>query len=39
MALEKSSLWGRYLTRPVGAVLILWAVLYLLGLASFPAIT
>lgn len=35
MAAEKSSRWGRLLTRPMGLVLIVWAVLYLLGLTSF----
>jgi predicted metal-binding membrane protein len=36
MAVEKSSRWGRLLTRPVGLALIVWAVLYLTGLTSFP---
>lgn len=37
MAVEKSSRWGRYLTRPLGVLLIISAVLYLTGYLSFPA--
>lgn len=36
MALEKSGRWGQYVTRPAGVALIVWAVLYLIGLISFP---
>jgi predicted metal-binding membrane protein len=35
MAVEKSGRWGRYLTRPLGLVLIAWAILYLAGYLSF----
>jgi predicted metal-binding membrane protein len=35
MAAEKSSRWGRYLTRPLGLALIAWALLYLVGYLSF----
>ena len=37
MAIEKSSRWGRYLTRPMGLVLIALALLFLAGYLSFPA--
>jgi predicted metal-binding membrane protein len=37
MAAERASRWGRRLTRPLGAALILWAVLHLTGHFAFPA--
>ena len=36
MAAERATRWGRRLTRPLGGALVLWAVLYLAGLAPFP---
>ncbi len=36
MAAERTTRWGRHLTRPLGAVLVLWAVLHVLGRAPFP---
>ena len=36
MAAERVSRWGRWLTRPLGLALILWAVLYLAGYMPFP---
>src|SRR6266513_2848107 len=37
MAAERTTRWGRYLTAPVGAALVLWAVLHLAGIAPFPS--
>lgn len=37
MAAEKNGRWGHYLTLPLGLALIAWAVLYLVGIVSFPA--
>lgn len=37
MAAERTTRWGRYLTRPLGAALILWALLHLLGKLQFPS--
>jgi predicted metal-binding membrane protein len=39
MAVEKSTRWGRYLTRPVGLVLIAWAILVLVGYLPFSIIS
>jgi predicted metal-binding membrane protein len=36
MTAERVSRWGRYLTRPLGLALILWAVLYLAGYLPSP---
>ncbi len=36
MAAERTSRWGRRLTRPLGGVLVVWAALNLSGLAPFP---
>ena len=36
MAAERTTRWGRYLTRPLGAALVLWAVLHLAGWMPFP---
>lgn len=36
MAAERTTRWGRRLTRPLGAVLVAWAVLHLASLAPFP---
>ncbi|SRR5579884_42053 len=36
MTAERTTRWGRQLTRPLGALLILWAALHLAGLAPFP---
>ncbi len=37
MAAEKSSRWGRFLTRPIGLALIVWTTGYLAGYLPFPA--
>ena len=37
MAAERATRWGRHLTKPLGGALVLWAVLYLAGVAPFPA--
>jgi predicted metal-binding membrane protein len=37
MAAERATPWGRYLTRPIGLALALWAVLHLLGVLPFPS--
>jgi len=36
MAAERTSRWGRYLTRPLGGVLVLWAIFHLAGWLPFP---
>ena len=36
MAAERATRWGRHLTRPVGAALVLGGVVHLAGVASFP---
>ncbi len=36
MAAERTTRWGRQLTRPLGAALVAWAVLRLAGIAPFP---
>ena len=35
MAAERGTRWGRYLTRPLGVALTLWAALYLAGILPF----
>jgi predicted metal-binding membrane protein len=36
MAAERTTRWGRYLTQPLGAALVLWGVFHLAGWAPFP---
>jgi predicted metal-binding membrane protein len=36
MAAERTTRWGRHLTRPLGAALLLWALLHLVGVLPFP---
>ncbi len=36
MAAERTTRWGRHLTRPLGAALLLWALLHLAGAVPFP---
>lgn len=36
MAAERTTRWGRHLTRPLGAALVLWALLHVAGVMSFP---
>ncbi len=36
MAAERTTRWGRHLTRPLGATLVLWAALALAGVVPFP---
>ncbi|HYU20869.1 MAG TPA: DUF2182 domain-containing protein, partial [Chloroflexota bacterium] len=37
MAAERTTRWGRRVIRPLGGAFALWAVLYLAGIAPFPA--
>jgi len=37
MAAERTTRWGRYLTQPLGAALVLWGVFHLAGWAPFPS--
>ncbi|HKV43683.1 MAG TPA: DUF2182 domain-containing protein [bacterium] len=37
MAAERTTRWGRHLTRPLGVALGVWALLHLAGIAPFPS--
>ena len=37
MAVERTTRWGRHLTRPIGVALVVWAMLHLMGVLPFPS--
>jgi predicted metal-binding membrane protein len=37
MAAERTTRWGRRVTRPLGGALVLWSILHLGGVLPFPA--